>query len=728
MALIDEVKIICDRLAMDAGWHDLLLQHGLDIKACPLEAELKKQLPVDRTVNGFEDFSLKGNCAIEAGNPSRSLLYHAFASPNVTTDSKGNALTIYPTAAEIETVLNYVYGVCPPGLEALFEQAGEGAVLAIVVFAIEYRPGPGTVHGKHADLCFSRTGIARVGTAPAWYDPQRRGFLPWVEDDPKAIRVMPARFSAYIAVQRKGDAARFGPQSFQPGDEERDFWTPLHKLFEGTECIAGMELNVNLECYHINDKLRRFHLKFPEPDWQEPVLSGPPFVLTDGLAHWADETGSGQGLLLPVAQRGLVEKATYDHQDVFFTIPAEPNYRGYIINRRYKLLEDGSIDDLNLNPDVVNIVKAGGYRALHFIDFTAEGWVRASCPTLETVIPDNAVAYSIIAAPDFYPASSQRELLEWSDQQQFPQPFFGQSLRVLSNLRAAGNPDLNGNYFQPDDKGITAIVSHPVEVEDRAASGARTTNGRPSWLSDRAAGSLSPGWEISGPDGGGPRPASLCGYELGSPFTEDVRICASIGGYWPAVSPDTSRTFEPNASRVPIIPLTDEEGGQADSGSWDGVDGPRLLTDAQGKQVVEYTAFDHCDYTKNALAGLLSLHRTAQTSADDYARRIWTLHNAFTALGASTRQQKAEWSVLSFRKITRPHAALEFAEQEAGAVLQGDIHCYQIYKPDKGSLSTPPGDFTKRQVEILEMTCSFVGEEALLSKRGDAAWTVQYLG
>lgn len=41
MALIDEVKMICDRLAMDAGWHDLLLQHGLDIKACPLEAELK---------------------------------------------------------------------------------------------------------------------------------------------------------------------------------------------------------------------------------------------------------------------------------------------------------------------------------------------------------------------------------------------------------------------------------------------------------------------------------------------------------------------------------------------------------------------------------------------------------------------------------------------------------------------------------------------------------------
>ncbi|MFD2883780.1 hypothetical protein ACFS4T_17930 [Pseudomonas lini] len=247
--------------------------------------------------------------------------------------------------------------------------------------------------------------------------------------------------------------------------------------------------------------------------------------------------------MTPVPKTRLVEKKPrMKVRTCSFSIPQNPNFRGYIINRRYKRRDDGSIHDLNSEPDVVQIVKDGGYQALHFIDFTAEGWVRAACPQLETAGISNAVAYSLVAAPDFFTLNTLSANC-WSGAtfRNFPS-LFGQSLRVLSNTRAAGNPDLRGGHFQLEDKGITAIISHPLNEAESASADAAPAQ-RQTWLADAAAGSLSPGWEISGPGGGGPRPQSLCAYELGSPFTEDVRICASIGGYWPSVSPDNSRAF-----------------------------------------------------------------------------------------------------------------------------------------------------------------------------------------
>lgn len=726
MDLIQAVEAVCSRLATDAGWHALLLHHGLDIHTRPLAPALAKTLSVDRTLKGFEDFSSSGQRGIEPGKPAFSLLYHALASPNVTTAPNGNPLSVFPGAAEIESVLNYVYGVRPPSLADLQRQAGTGTPLAIAVFALEYRPRPDTGHRQHADLCFSRTGIARVGTAPEAYDPARRGFLPWMDSDPQAICVVPARYCPYIAMQKKGDPLTHGPHPFQANDDAQDFWVPLHKLFTGSECIEGQTLEVNLEFYQINEKLRQFHLRFPDSGWGEPDISRPPFLITTDLAQWANEQRYGHGLLVPVPKPRLVEEATQNANRVFFSIPPNPNYRGYIINRRYRQREDGSVQDLNTAPDVVQIVRDGGYQALHFIDFTAEGWVRATCPQLDSALANNAAAYSLVAAPDFYPQYTQRQLLEWSAPILTP-PFFGQTLRVLSDLRAAGNPTLPGGHFLPQDKGITALLSHsPNEaVPDLAVQVAHAQ--RQSWLPDAAAGSLSPGWEISGPGGGGPRPESLCAYELGSPFTEDVRICASIGGYWPAVSPDTSRTFEPSASRIPIIPLTDEEGGQTEAGSWDGVSGPRLIEDADGERIVEYTAFEHTDYTRNALAAQLSVQRLAHTTGEDYQARILSLNQAFLALGATDRPQKAAWSVLSFRPVQRPDADLERAETATGVVLRAPVHGYRLYRNDIPSTTTPAHDFTKRHAKVLEMVDLLVGPTSLLIKREDGPWQAQVI-
>lgn len=113
MSLLNAVERACTRLA-PFGWRDLLLLHGLDITSGTLREELAQPLQINRTLAGFEDFSVSAMRGIEPGRPADSLLFHAFASPNVSTDIRGEALTEFPTVAEIEQVLNYVYGAAPP--------------------------------------------------------------------------------------------------------------------------------------------------------------------------------------------------------------------------------------------------------------------------------------------------------------------------------------------------------------------------------------------------------------------------------------------------------------------------------------------------------------------------------------------------------------------------------------------------------------------------------------
>src|SRR5215204_6551853 len=204
MALIDDVQAVCRRLAPH-GWADLLAQHGLDITSPNLAAELARELPeIRRDVPGFEDFAMEGERGIEPGRPARSLLFHALASPNVLRGTSNEPLAAFPTLAEIESVENYVFGFEPPSVDDLVARFPH-ADMAVAVFATEYRPGAETVHRKHADLCFSRTGHARLGTTTSRYDDKRREFLPVVPDDPFAFPVQPARYAAYLAVQRAAD-------------------------------------------------------------------------------------------------------------------------------------------------------------------------------------------------------------------------------------------------------------------------------------------------------------------------------------------------------------------------------------------------------------------------------------------------------------------------------------------------------------------------------------------
>lgn len=92
------------------------------------------------------------------------------------------------------------------------------------------------------------------------------------------------------------------------------------------------------------------------------------------------------------------------------------------------------------------------------------------------------------------------------------------------------------------------------------------TTARHAVLPDAAAGIFAPGWDTSAariPESA--TKPHLSAYGLGSPFPEDAKLCAALSTFWPAVAPDTARTFYqvPFAART-VCPLTDEENGAAD--------------------------------------------------------------------------------------------------------------------------------------------------------------------
>ncbi|MHA1057160.1 hypothetical protein [Enterobacter mori] len=391
------------------------------------------------------------------------------ASPGVNGTDTGWPLTGYPTAAETETILDYVYSCRHATLEEITAQAA-GAPLAVVVFSTEYRTGAYTPHKKHADLCFPRTGISRVGTAEACYDGGLRGYSPLAEQ-PDQVRVTPARYSAYIAAKVKDSEALLGETHLQEGDETRDFWLPLHKLFNGSDCVAGLDISLTFRHAHSGEKIRQFHIRQYGMDPDDPVCQRPSYKITEGLAEFAPSEGAGPGLLVPVPRERLVDIAVNEQGIVSFVVPAKQELNSYIIHRRFQVSEDGSITDLNLQQDVQQITETGGYTAAHLTDYTANGWVSVECDALKTHIPDTIADYSIIAAPDFYPSCTQSELLAWSQQQSLPSPFFGQSVRVLSDLRTSGNIALFAGQFSKDDNSIAALITCPTDAPPATAGG-----------------------------------------------------------------------------------------------------------------------------------------------------------------------------------------------------------------------------------------------------------------
>lgn len=734
MSLINDVQAICNRLAPE-GWGDLLAQHGLDMKAADLAAELGKKLTrIARNAKGFEDFALEGERGIEPGHPARSLLYHALASPNVLTGVDGSDLKAFPTLKELDTVENYVYGVRPPSIPELRARAAN-APLATVVFAAEYRPGSQTCHRKHADLVFSRTGVSRVGAVESMFDARRRGFLPFVEGEAFTIRACPVRFSVYIAAQVSGDQARFCPMRFQLADDvddgisdkDRKFWQPIHKLFPGSECLKGVpDLQVSLAAHHTNEKLRRVHVELQkkfDTGVNPQDLNKPPFIFTEGIAEFSTKPDNAPGLLEPVPHPRMVEPAEFNGKPLTFIVPAnnEPLASSFSVSGtdgarhapeyvhvRVRVENDGTQTDLNNSKDVSKIVSDGNYRALHFVDFTGDGWIEASCPQLTNHAAELAgplPAYSLVTAPDFFPTCDQRELMEWAAElpKSFRNSIWQTPPLTLSDQRLAANLQLPHSPFEKSDKTMTAIVSMFGEVSSQQTNVKSADALRHSPLPDDSAGVFAPGWDVS-LDVSADGTPHFAAYGLGSPFPEDAKLCAALSTFWPAAAPDATRTMSPELTPITVSPLTDEEIGVTGTLAWDGIPGPRLIQTPSGA-VAEYSSLAHADYVQNALKGKFSLLLTSHIGVEEYQDRVIAMELVYRAI----RLRKQDWLILSFRRVSPGDQELLQAQQQSHTTLSGKVYRFEVFR--NGTFTTSQEDFRKRRIKISDHRVLFAGPD-----------------
>lgn len=450
MPLLNDVQSILIRLA-PRGWRDIFLSHGLDITVpiAGLKAELEKPLPIDRTRPGFEEFAFDGRRGIEPGLPGLSLLYHGLASADVKPSQGATNAADFPTLSEIDIVENYVYSTAQRRIDSF-----ANPVLAVVAY--QYREKSLSTHRKHADLCFSRTGVARVGTEPIRYDPASRTFDPRPVEGDRGFAALPARYGLFIAEYRNPTADDQVLRQVPP-DATSMFLFPVHKIFPGKECLWSDDdtpLDIGDPKFverHINEKLRRLHTPGPDNPGRVPPLAifnldDSPFVRVTPKA--SDLVGlrtvGASVLTVPVPNtiaRTATQKVDGIEELARFTVPAATQ-----TNRFWTSLELGSTARGRAAPEYANIrqevtpmptggfsiidlnqransgtpftqsfdskLRTGGFEAAHFVDGTCDGVV--SCRRIDT-LPDLPMfpAYSLVAAVDYFPRVEQVELTEW---------------------------------------------------------------------------------------------------------------------------------------------------------------------------------------------------------------------------------------------------------------------------------------------------------------------------
>jgi hypothetical protein len=778
MALIDPVKRLCRKLNLNAGWKALMAKHGLDLGAGNLAKALNDRLAIDRSLIGFGDFAIDGIRAIEPGSPSRSLLFHALASPNVLQQPSGVPLDLFPTPLELDDLENYIFGVQKLKLTDVIAKF-PGKPFAVVVFACEYRPAPETTHRQHADMVYSRTGNARVGNRPARYVPEFRGFHPEVPAEPFGIAVSPARYAAYLAVQLSGNDPKVHRMGTVRGDATRKFWVPVHKLFPGSECLDHLDLTVSLQASHVNEKIFRAQ----ELLGNRNPPDAPPYRIRKGIAELSTDPDLGPGWVVPAVHPHLVEEAKdAAGKDVTFAVPKKPGNWATVdlwsifrtqsapeyVHARTEVLADGTRRDLNQfnapsasfpqDLPVDERVQKGGYNALHYADFTGDGFVDATCSLVQgvsDVSPKSMPAYTIVAAPDFFPSTGQRELVDWVNSNAIPDkvrfqvwgqnrpdlipPRRGQP-ESLNNQRFPANLRMPGSPFLETDNTITAIVGLPL-----ASSTSPTPTSdllrRLSHLPDDGAGVFAPGWEVSKDTLNGTD--HLAAYGLGSPFPEDSKLCAALSSFWPAVAPDVTRTMDTaqhaNLSGT-VIPMTDAEIGQIGGLPWDGVPGPVEIV-VGAVAFAEYNSFVHADYVRNALSDKFSLRLTSKVDFKAYSDRILGMLCGYLALGvertsaetnpalSNLPEERNQWIVLSFSDF--PIGGPELTQATIDTGVSPNAPCFRatVFRATDNSGNsipfTTPANFQKRRIPItgrVELILAPTDKKVFLKNPNELKW------
>ncbi|MCJ8269076.1 MAG: hypothetical protein MJK04_06700, partial [Psychrosphaera sp.] len=447
-------------------------------------------------------------------------------------------------------------------------------------------------------------------------------------DQKHEIRVMPAQYSAYIAVKQNASSALLGRRFDEARDGARNVWSPVHKLFSGNECLSGMDLNIELSCFHSNEKIKRVHRfmmnEFNIDTGASPSdLAKPPFIYHDGIAVM----DTVLNCVVPEVHKAVVEKATLSGKLATlgknFKMPFNPAQDRFQLEQNGNSLAnfsstlelrsraggpgpfprkvpeymhvrskvvDQDITDLNAEPNVIDIIAQQEFDVLHYVDFSGDGFVKANINNALISVLPNIPAYSMVAPPDFYPYVKQAEILDaiperFREQIWAVQPTPLCDSRMLPNIET--HPALEYQGIESFMTG-TALISGVANDAAQQAGIQKVEHNLTTYLTDGAAGVFAPGWDTSFDYWvtDKRREPHFAAYGLGTPFSEDAKLCAALSSFWPAVAPDIARSYWPDAQNRPsVIPLTDEEIGSDGSDGWDGEHGPVISAD-NGQNVV----------------------------------------------------------------------------------------------------------------------------------------------
>lgn len=760
MALVDDLKQILERLAPH-GWAELFQAHGLDVTADDLEHELTRPLTsIDRRLSGFSDLSPTCTRAVEPAAPARSLIYHAFASPMVTEGPSGR-LTAFPTPADIDVLENFIYASAKRRLADIHDIAretvrslggnGDGA-LAVVMMASEYRNAADTVHGLHADTAYSRTGVARAGTAEPNYVGEARGY--WPASATNEIHVIPCVWKPFLCIRAPAsrdtlqDPAGFGPMTPVRSDLEAAFWLPLHKLFDGPECLSGEDIGIDWQTHHENTKIARIHAFFESMDVPSLVgqadFQAKPFRMTEGIADFGDGSDLPSGAVVPVPSTAMVAIATDDSdRPVSFAVPprkTEPHGSiGFFwsslelrtpgsdrpvpeyLHVRHFVDASGTLRSLNDHRDMMARIQEDGYRAVHYIDFTGAGFVSVKLNGLPEELAVKP-GFSIVSAPDFYPMVDQRKVQAWHEALKTANPSIAQNIhwgappRPLSTIRLAADPQISDGTSTPfgrqHDDGtqatISAIVATPGEPRTAANAIPAGDVQRCPVLPDAAAGIFAPGWAVSTDTTDGVR--HLAAYGLGSPFPEDSKLCAALSAFWPAAAPDTTRTYNPQGPST--APMTDPE--IVGDAPWDGIDGTRFDPAAR---MVEFPDRMFADYVESAVANRFDIRATAQITFEEYVRRVFRTAQVRTYINQNPRLDIPQFALLSFTGMPNGDPDFTAITAATGATVEGPA--YRFVVGTLGQSGATQGNHRRRNAPASRVIEIVAGDNTIVHREGD---------
>ena len=173
MALLDNLAQILVRLA-PRGWAALLQQHGGGLDITKPKSQLAAELVRPLTgINRQHPPALRSSRPAHDRRSTRALRRAACCITRwrhqMFIPSRRARQQSYPTPEDLDVVENYIFSLAPRKLSSFRNPV-------IAIFACRSRARAHTAHGQHADLAFSRTGVARVGTEAERYDGPSRSF------------------------------------------------------------------------------------------------------------------------------------------------------------------------------------------------------------------------------------------------------------------------------------------------------------------------------------------------------------------------------------------------------------------------------------------------------------------------------------------------------------------------------------------------------------------------